>query len=238
MKRLLMSISVIVLSFFAGLALVNYVFMPLWVEREDVVEIPDLEGMEVSRAREMLEEAGLKFGVMGQNFSDDMPPGFVISQAPEEGLTVKQGRVVEVLVSLGQETVMVPDVVGFKVPQARILLERAGLIPSQEKSEISEIIKKDSVIRTEPPVKARVPRETEVKLFVSLGRTTMDMPLLEGRSLSETRQIIEALELQIVRIDTVFSSDVRNGVVLGQKPTAGSRVVKGQEVEVSISVRR
>ncbi len=238
MKRLLISIFMIVLSFFAGLALVNYVFMPLWVDREDVVEIPDLKGMELSRARDALAEAGLKFGVMGKNFSDDMPPGFVISQSPEEGLTVKRGRVVEVLVSLGQETVMVPDVVGFKVPQAKILLERAGLKPSREQSEISEIVQKDCVIRTDPPVKSRVPRQTEVKIFVSLGRMTMDMPLLEGRSLSETRQIVEAMELRITKIDTVFNRKVREGIVLGQKPPAGSRVVRGQDVELSISARR
>lgn len=237
MKNFLFSIILIILSFLGGLAVVNYIVMPLWVEQKHVEEVPCLVGLEISRARETLESRGLKFGVMGENFSDDMPPGFILSQSPPEGLTVKSGRTVKVLVSLGQETVMVPDVEGFKVPQASILLERAGLIPGTEKGEISEIIKKDCVVRTEPAAKARVSRNTEVLVFVSLGRTTMDMPLLEGRSLAETRQIAEAMNLQIVRIDSVFSRDVREGMVLGQKPPPGSRVVKGEEVELTVSIR-
>jgi len=185
MKRFLLSLLLIVISFIAGLLIVNYVAMPLWVDKKDVVDVPSLVGMEVSRARDILEKRDLKFGIMGQNFNEEMPPGFIISQSPEEGLSVMRGRTVEVLVSLGQESVMVPDVVGFRLPQARILLERAGLVPGEELGEVSEIIKQDGVIRTEPPFKVRVPRGTEVKLYVSLGRTTVDMPLLEGRSLAE-----------------------------------------------------
>ncbi len=236
MKRFLLSLLLIVISFIAGLLIVNYVAMPLWVDKKDVVDVPSLVGMEVSRARDILEKRDLKFGIMGQNFNEEMPPGFIISQSPEEGLSVMRGRTVEVLVSLGQESVMVPDVVGFRLPQARILLERAGLVPGEELGEVSEIIKQDGVIRTEPPFKVRVPRGTEVKLYVSLGRTTVDMPLLEGRSLAETRRIVEVMELQIVRIDSVYSQDVREGIVLGQKPPPGSRVVKGQEVELTVSV--
>ncbi len=236
MRRFLLAIALIVISFFVGLALVNYIAMPIWVDKKDVVEVPNLVGKEVSRAREILVEKGLAFGVMGENFSEEMPPGFILSQSPEEGLAVMRGRTVEVLVSLGQETVMVPDVVGFKVPQAKILLERAGLVPVDEQEEISETVKKGDVIRTEPPAKERVERGTDVRIFVSLGRTTMDMPLLEGRSLSETRQIVAAMELHIVRIDSIYSRDVRNGIVLGQKPPPGSRVVKGQEVELTVSM--
>ena len=237
MKRFLLAILLVILSFLGGLVLVNYVAMPLWVDKKDVVDVPSLVGMEVSRAREALENRGLKFGIKGQNFSEEMPPGFIISQSPEEGMAVMRGRTVEVLVSLGQQTVMVPDVVGFKVSQAKILLERAGLVPGEERGEVSEIIKRDGVIRTDPSSKARVPRGTEIKIFVSLGRTTMDMPLLEGRSLAEARRIVEVMELQIVRIDTVYSQDVREGIVLGQKPPPGSRVVKGEEVELTVSVR-
>jgi serine/threonine-protein kinase len=236
MKRFLLSLLLIVVSFIVGLLVVNYVAMPLWVDKKDVVDVPSLIGMEVSRARDILEKKDLKFGIMGQNFNEEMPPGFIISQSPEEGLSVMRGRIVEVLVSLGQESVMVPDVVGFKLAQARILLERAGLVPGEELGEVSEIIKQDGVIRTEPPFKVRVPRGTEVKIFVSLGRTTVDMPLLEGRNLTETQRIVQVMELQIVRIDSVYSPDVREGIVLSQKPPPGSRVVKGQEVELTVSV--
>ena len=236
MKRIFLSILLIGLSFLVGLALVDYVVMPLWVDKKDVVEVPSLVGMEVSRAREILEEKGLGFGVLGENFSEEMPAGFILSQSPEAGSTVMRGRRVEVLVSLGQETVVVPDVVGFKVPQAKILLERSGLEPLDEREEISETVKKGCVIRTDPPAKERVKRGTEVRLFVSLGRATMDMPLLEGRNMTETRRIVEAMGLEIVRIDSIYSPDVREGIVLGQKPPPGSRVVRGQEVELTVSM--
>lgn len=237
MKRFFTAILLIVASFLAGLAVVNYVVMPLIVDRKDVVEVPSLVGLDLDRVRQRLEEAGLEFGVMGETFSEEMPPGFVISQSPGEGLIVRRGRTVEVLVSLGQETVMVPDVVGFRAPQARILLERAGLVPGPGKEEVSEVVARGGVIRTDPPAKVRVPRGTEVVVYVSLGRTTLDMPLLEGRNLAEARRIIAAMELRVARVDSVSSHDVRPGIVLDQKPPPGSRVVGGQDVELTVSAR-
>jgi serine/threonine-protein kinase len=237
MKRFFFSIFLVFLSFLGGLALVNYLIMPIWIDRKDVVEVPSIVGMEVGQAREVLESKGLKFGLLGKTFSDVIPAGFIISQSPEEGLTVKRQRRIEALVSLGQESIMVPDVVGLKASQARILLERAGLVAAGEEDEVSEIVRKGCVIRTDPPAKARVPRGAEISLFVSLGRATMDMPILEGRTLAEALRIIEAMELRIAQVDSVSSADVRPGIVLSQKPQSGSRVVKGQEVDLTVSVR-
>jgi len=237
MRRFLLAILLIVISFLAGLLLVDLIVMPLWVDKGDDVEVPSVIGMEVDRARLMLEERGLRFNTIGESFNEELPPGFIISQSPSEGLVVKRGRVVEALVSLGQEMVTVPDVTGFRVQQAKILLERAGLVPMEEREEVSELVQRDTVIRTDPPTNARVPRETELTLFVSLGRTTMDMPILEGRTLAEAQRIVEAMELKIARVDSIHSRDIRPGVVLGQKPPPGSRVVRGQDVELTVSVK-
>jgi eukaryotic-like serine/threonine-protein kinase len=72
--------------------------------------VPDVLGLQESEAESQVEEAGLLFNVEEED--SDLPEGQVIEQSPAGGSEVRKGSEVEVTVSNGQGTVIVPDVEG------------------------------------------------------------------------------------------------------------------------------
>ena len=72
--------------------------------------VPDVLGLQEAEAESQIEEAGLLFNVEEED--SDLPEGQVIEQSPAGGSEVKKGSAVEVTVSNGQGTVIVPDVEG------------------------------------------------------------------------------------------------------------------------------
>jgi beta-lactam-binding protein with PASTA domain len=72
------------------------------------IKIRDWTGKEADRAQEVMERKGLKVDRDQQEYSDDVPEGYVISQSPSDG-TLFRGETVTLVVSQGPELVEVPD---------------------------------------------------------------------------------------------------------------------------------
>lgn len=234
LKRALVYAAMALLFFIVGFVLVNYIVMPLLIRSGDTTKVPDLIGLEFEDAREICEERGLVLNRQGEKYEEETPPGFIVSQDPLPELMMKQGRRVDVIVSLGQELTSIPDITGLDAERATSILETAGLVVVGERREASENVSEGKVMDIEPPPGSRVKSGTEVMLVVSTGPYSFDMPLLEERSLEEAERIIENMGLIVGRIEYV-RTDLSIGTIIAQKPPPGSRVAKGQEVELTIS---
>ena len=89
------------------------------------IEIVDWTGKPADQAFKALSDAKLKVDATKQDWSDTVPKGSVISQAPATG-TLFQGDRVTLVVSKGPESVKVPDVFGKQERDAKSLLEGLG----------------------------------------------------------------------------------------------------------------
>lgn len=90
------------------------------------IDVPDVVGDTRGAAADEVEAAGL-VAQFGEAFSDDVDKGRVISQDPSDG-TLFRGEAISIIVSLGPETVVVPDVEGLDADEAQAELEAAGLV--------------------------------------------------------------------------------------------------------------
>jgi beta-lactam-binding protein with PASTA domain len=234
MRRALIYAVISLLFFVFGFALINYVVLPFMVRSGDTTKVPNVVGMEYEKARELCQERGLTLSKQGEKYEEGMPPGFIIVQDPLPELVIKRGRRIDVIVSLGQELTSIPDVTGLDATRATSILETTGLKVLGERSESSEEMGEGKVMAIEPPAGSRVKSGTEVTLVISSGPVSFEMPLLEERMLDEAKRIITDMGLTIRGIEYI-RTDLPIGTVIGQKPPAGSRVVKGQEVELVIS---
>ncbi len=95
------------------------------------VEVPNLQGVDVSQAKFVLENKGLILQVVGEEESEYVPKGKIVRQEPIPGVQLERGRVVSVWVSKGgspgDEKVEVPSLEGLSLNAARVPLEDAGL---------------------------------------------------------------------------------------------------------------
>lgn len=92
--------------------------------------IPNVAGMTVGAARSELESVGLTLTEVGQEFSDDVVLGSIISQDTEPGTEVPRGADLTVIVSRGPDIVSFPDVsAAASYEEAAEILVEAGFVP-------------------------------------------------------------------------------------------------------------
>jgi len=89
------------------------------------IELQDWTGRPADQAVKALTDAKLKVDATKQDWSDTVPKGSVISQAPATG-TLFQGDQVSLVVSKGPVLVPVPNVIGAQERNATRILERLG----------------------------------------------------------------------------------------------------------------
>ncbi|MBD5543685.1 MAG: Stk1 family PASTA domain-containing Ser/Thr kinase [Lachnospiraceae bacterium] len=78
--------------------------------------IPDLRGMTESAAKAKLEEYKLKCGTVSETYSDTVSAGCVVTQSYNPGLTVSEGTVVDITLSLGVKEVSYKYVANLQAP--------------------------------------------------------------------------------------------------------------------------
>ncbi len=92
--------------------------------------IPSVVGLTVGAARADLEGLGLTLTEAGQEFSDEIVLGSVISQGLEPGIEVARGADLTVIVSKGPDIVPFPDISGAaNYEAAAAILAEAGFAP-------------------------------------------------------------------------------------------------------------
>jgi beta-lactam-binding protein with PASTA domain len=169
-----------------GFLIVNLVLMPSFTRQGSEVHVPEVIGISEREAERALAAQDLKLSKISEQWSPDVPRGFISAQDPPPGGVVKRGRRISVIVSLGAQGTSVPVLDGSSERQAGILLESAGLRRGKVARVYSDELGKDLVIASDPPGETVVEQETVVDLLVSLGPAPRGyvLPDLTGRDVN------------------------------------------------------
>ncbi len=147
--------------------------MPLFFGRAKTIEVPNLSGMTVSQAKNILTTKKLHSVVKDSIWSEETKTGRIISQKPSAGSYLKPDGTVYVIISKGTKNVRMPDVIGLSVQAAWIQLKNAGLYGSVVDSLYSEEYPVNTVVQTSPVEGKLLTRQSRVKLYISKGRTPL-----------------------------------------------------------------
>ena len=146
---------------------------------------PKLIGLTVSQAEPVLKVLDLKLKVVQKTFEKNIPEDQIISQRPEAGRTVKVGRTIDVIVSIGKRRVYVPNLVGKDVSQVEVVLREAGLDLGELRRVASIEFPTDTVMSQYPTSGEEVLVGTRVSLTVCINP---EEPTLEALSEDELSQ--------------------------------------------------
>jgi serine/threonine-protein kinase len=127
------------------------------------IEVKDWTGRSYDDARASLEKRGLQASVVGEEHSDTVDEGDVISQDPTTG-TLFRGDSVSFVVSLGPELVEVPSVKAMGVDAATELLEGLGFEVETKRADIYLGI--GYVSDSDPGAGEQVPKGSTITLFL------------------------------------------------------------------------
>jgi serine/threonine-protein kinase len=90
------------------------------------VSVPDVTDLDFGLARDVLVASGLRIGTV-DTVQLDAAAGTVVNTVPTAGANARSGDSVQVHISSGPPSVLVPDVVGLTVVEARDRILAAGL---------------------------------------------------------------------------------------------------------------
>ncbi len=168
LMSLLLAAGILLVVFLFGFVGIN-IYMQKYTGHENEVVVPDIEGKLFDVARKECRDLNLYVQEVDTQRSSKVDKGVIISQKPEAGFNAKIGRVIEVVVSAGPETVSVPSLFNLTVDEAFEVLQSAGLRSGQEMHQFSDKVEAGRIFFTDPATGTAVGRGARVNLYVSSG---------------------------------------------------------------------
>lgn len=131
----------------------------------EVISVPDVEGLSLEKAKEILSKAGLKHTVTEEE-SSTVEKGKVMRQSPSAGDSVKKGESVLLVVSKGPSIVEMPGVIDLDSLTARQQLENLGLKVDIQYVDVLDPEKVGKVLQQSPDAGQRIMVGTTVTIWV------------------------------------------------------------------------
>jgi beta-lactam-binding protein with PASTA domain/tRNA A-37 threonylcarbamoyl transferase component Bud32 len=198
--------------------------------------VPDLVGGSADEATAAAREFGWVLN-LGEIRQDGSTAGEILSVDPEAGTDLEEGEMLRVIVSKGEELVLVPDLLGLTLDDAAARLEVAGLAVGAVSERDSESVDAGLVIEVLlDPGQTEVDLGESVDLVVSAGPADRRVPSLpESRDLDESLQLLTNLRL-VPEETTTYSEDIEVGLVIEFEPAPGASVEVDSRVRVVVSL--
>lgn len=230
-------ISALVIAFFVVFGLSTFLTLTYIIKREAAVIVPNLIGKDVVSTLKILTDIGLNTKVKRSEYSSDIPVDHVIFQDPKAGAAIKKGRDIRIIISKGAKTVMMPNLKGLSIQQARIILEENGLCQRELSRISSQDIQRDDIISQTPNPGVLIPRGECVNLLVSVGARVKaaQMPDLKSLSTEDAIFLIEQNNLAVGKITSKFYKEKPKKIIIGQEPISGHRVIEGDIVNLVLN---
>lgn len=222
-------------GFLLAYLIVAFFVFPAGVIPEDV-RVPNVVGLTVAEATRQLEQVGLKPERGEQRFHNAAPKGTILDQKPPADSREAPGTKVSLIVSSGQRYGTIPGVIGMSRELALNALEVAGF----EAGEVSERPSNEprgAVIDSRPRPGTQAPMPTTVSLVISAGPTTIIVPDVVGRPVSEATIFLRQVGLAVGEISYASGGNAiadASAVVSSQTPPAGSQATAGSRVNLVV----
>lgn len=205
-----------------------------YINSGQFTEVPPLLSKTEAQARDRLEDSGLDVGKVERAFSDTVKRGTVISTDPDTGARIRHNDSVSLVISLGPQTVKVPDLQGYPLDKAKSELKESGLEPGRVIREFNDDVTRGSVISSTPETGTKVRSGAAIELTVSKG-SPVDVPDVTGSTPADARAELEEAGLKVKIAPARVNSEFDAGQVAQQSPTEGKQAAEGDTVTLTLS---
>lgn len=201
------------------------------------VKIPDVYGMEISKAESMLKKSGFKIDSKKKS-SDEVDEDLVIETEPAKNRYAKKGTTITIYYSSGSKKIEVEDYTGQNAYEVKAKLELLGLKITIEEKEVENSSsykdKKQLVISQSVDANKKLsPGESMVLYIPKILSTYPDM-VTDAWTIDRATEFCEKYGLTI-KVTYKETNDVQENVILAQSPKAGEEVFENETFKVVVS---
>lgn len=230
--------NIILATIISGLALIVLISIGAFVVYDSTngnnVKVPDFVGMQYTAAASKAEKKGF-IVEFEPKYKEDTPAGEVMDQSIKEGERVERGTTITLTVSVGENAVLVPNIVGMTKSKAETELQDAGLefgdvkyVPSSKPA--GEILSQD------PKADEMVALSSSVNVEVSQGDVDEEvkMPNLVNHTKEEAQKALEDIGL-VAKFIEGYSDKIDEGKIIDQGIPADTTIGVGSTITLTVS---
>ena len=213
-------------------------FMAMKIEmRSTEATVPDLATLSLEEASRITDPLDLRLEVADHRHDLNVASGRILQQEPMAGASVRRGRRVRLVMSLGGRVLEVPDLIGKASRAVEFELRRDGYTPGDQARAYSRDEPLGRVVAQSPISASPAVPGTRVHRLVSAGQRepVYVMPDLTGLSGTAAQRWVQSYGFRTGPVREISSRNARPGQVVGQLPPAGYPVRSKQIVELSVA---
>nr|WP_246582944.1 Stk1 family PASTA domain-containing Ser/Thr kinase [Clostridium simiarum] len=158
------------------------------------IKVPDLKGVDLKDAKDILATYNLEVGNIDSAFSDTVAKDSIIKQDPEADKQVEKGTKVNLVISKGQEikVTKVPKVTGANIQDAEGALRNAKLNINKSTEETSDKSKDQRVYyqSIEPGIEVKEGSTINIKYYVYKEPEKIKVGDIVGKKVKEAQEIL------------------------------------------------
>ena len=166
--------------------------------------------------------------------NEDVKQDIILRLEPSSGYIEKGGKIT-VYVSSGPAYVTVPSLTNMTESQAKNRLEEANLSLGEVSTSYSNDIESGLVMSQSLAADSSVKAKSKVNITISLGRKSVTMPDLLGKTKAEAETILSNSELKLGTVTEKESDEYEKGQIISQSVSKGTEVFSGDTVDIVIS---
>ena len=230
-------ITIAILVFIIAIILSAILVLPKFTTPK-TIEIPDVSNMSVKEATDELEKIGLKVNSEDKtDYSYEIAEDYVIKTTPRAGKSLKKGATVTLIVSLGKEGFNAENYVGQNYLTVKAILEGKKITVELNEEEHSkdETEIKENIILAQyvEEGKKLVPGD---KITFTIPKFIVTYPdfVNEVYTLKEVDEFCKKNGVTLVTKEKESSTD-KDGSIIYQSRKAGTKVVSGTTLTITVS---
>lgn len=200
--------------------------------------VPNLIGINIADSLDVLSSLNLYLKKGGEEFNSNVPAGLIISQSPDAGSIIKEGKAVNVVVSVGGEVIFVPDLTNQTVRSVQLILRKNGLDLGEQDEKYSTVVEKGKIISQNPRPRLPITKNGLVNIVVSLGTPpegVLLMPDFLGKNISEAESWAAQNGVQIKNVNRVKDPAIAENTIVKQMPETDIVLVENKTAEFWIA---
>jgi len=202
------------------------------------VFLPAFVGQTQADARNECRRLQLRCVTVATQPSDRYPKDVVMSQQPDAGARVREGRQISLIVSSGVVIFPMPDVRFETLRNAQLDLSRNKLQLEKTTYVADDNVPRDHVVDQDPPPLSSARQGAKVTLSLSKGPpTALKVPNFAGMSIDDARAEAARDHVHLGQVVwTPFgNAGPARGVIVRQNPVAGAQIDPFEDVSLQVS---
>lgn len=219
-----------------GILMASVLFIiPRFSNKKEIV-VPNVANLSIIDAEKVLKDSG--FEIASENkleASSTVKEGIVIGTDPISGVSRKKGTTITLIVSSGEEGIVLENYVGLNYYEIKGKLEASEIKVTVEKKEVNDkTLKENTIIEQYPAAGTKVVKGDTVKLVIPDVITNYPNFVSEGWKVDDIETFCSEYGITLTVVEEETDA-YPAGTVIKQSRSADTKVISGATLKITVA---